>query len=164
MSVLRCPLLIAMVFGLAHSAWTETFPKTKIFDHKGKEVAVELGFDRDKQILSVKAAGKTIEEAPYTSIEKLSYERAARHRIKEGAPLAILGLGGVAVGSVVMLTKSKNHWFYVDYKPPDGTVKTLTLKLHKGEYEQALKTATEQTGKQVEMLTPVKKESAGSKK
>ena len=147
-------VMIAML-ALLNLGNAETFRKTKITDPKGKEVSVEIDFDMTRQSLLVKAAGKNLEEVPYASIEKLSYERAARRRVKEGA---LVMIGSLGVGGIVMLTKSKNHWFYVDYKEPDGTAKTVTLKLDKNEYEKVLKIATEQTGKEVETLEPLKEQ------
>jgi hypothetical protein len=152
----RCFSLIAIIFVLATAASAQTYRKTKIIDPKGKEVPVEISFSQEKQMLSVEAAGKMIEEVPYATIGNLSYERAARRRVKEGAVVMIASLG---VGAVVMLTKSKNHWFYVDHQPPNEKSETLTLKLDKGEYESVLKTAADQTGKQVEMLSPAKDDS-----
>jgi phage terminase large subunit-like protein len=61
-----------------------------------------------------------------------------------------------------MLTKGKSHWFYVDYKQ-DGVTKELSLKLEKREYEQVLKTARQQTGKDVEILVSQKGKSQGKK-
>ena len=47
-----------------------------------------------------------------------------------------------------MMTKSKNHWFYVDYWQPDGVEKNLTLKLDKKEYDKVLKSAKEPSGRE----------------
>jgi hypothetical protein len=55
------------------------------------------------------------------------------------------------VGAALLLTKGKKHWFYVDYKQ-DGGPKKLALHLDKSEYQEVLKTAHEQTGKDVEIL------------
>jgi hypothetical protein len=127
----------------------QTFRKTRMIDGRGKEVTVELGFDGQSQLLTVKALTAPIAEVPYSSITKLSYERAARHRVKEGA---IVMLASFGAGGVVMLTKSKTHWLYVDYTEADGKTNDLTLKLDKTEYEQVLIAAKEQTGKQVETV------------
>ena len=62
-----------------------------------------------------------------------------------------------------MLTKSKNHWLYVDYKDADGKPKDITLKLDKSEYETALKTVKELSGKDVEITTPKKGEKKDKK-
>ncbi|MBS1789334.1 MAG: hypothetical protein JST85_16535 [Acidobacteria bacterium] len=137
----------------------QTFGKTKMIDAKGKEVPVTLEFD--KTGLSVKALKASVADVPYDSIDKLSYEMASRHRVKEGAVVMIASLG---VGAVVMMTKSKNHWFYVDYKDADGKPKDLTLKLDKSEYENVLKTAKEMSGKDVEISTQKKDEKQDKKK
>jgi len=65
---------------------------------------------------------------------------------------------------MLLLTKSKNHWFYVDYQDADGKAKDLTLKLDKSEYERVLKTAKEMSGKEVEITTPKKDEQKDQKK
>ncbi|MEP7337596.1 MAG: hypothetical protein ABI977_07605 [Acidobacteriota bacterium] len=147
-------LIAATVVGQA-----QTFSKTKMIDAKGKEVPVSLEFD--KTGLAVKALKAPVADVPYDSINKLSYEMASRHRVKEGAVVMIASLG---VGAVVMMTKSKNHWLYVDYKDADGKPKDITLKLDKSEYEKVLKTAKEMSGKDVEISTQKKDEKKDKKK
>jgi len=139
-------ILIMVASGVGQA---QTFRKTKTIDGTGKEVPVELGFDKQTQLLTVKALAAPIAEVPFTNIEKLSYEQAARHRVKEGA---IVMLASFGAGGIVMLTKSKNHWLYVDYKDA-GTSRALPLKLDKSEYTRVLEAAEEQTGKPVETLT-----------
>lgn len=73
-------------------------------------------------------------------------------------------IASLGAGAIVMLTKSKNHWFYVDYKDADGKPQDLTLKLDKNEYEMVLKTAKEMSGKEVEITTPKKDEKKEEKK
>ena len=70
----------------------------------------------------------------------------------------------LGVGGIVMLTKSKSHWFYVDFKDQDGKAGNLTLKLDKTEYEKVLAAAKKQTGKDVETLTPRKGDPAKRKR
>lgn len=137
----------------------QTFSKTKMIDAKGKEVTVSLEFDQAG--LAVKTLKTPIADVPYASISKLSYELTSRRRVKEGAVVMIASLG---VGAIVMLTKSKNHWLYVDYKDADGKPDDLTLKLDKSEYERVLKTAKELSGKEVEITTPKKDEKKEQKK
>jgi hypothetical protein len=139
-------MIISSGFGQA-----QTFRKTKMVDGKGKEVPVELRFNGQSRLLTVKALTASIAEMPYASIDKLSYEQAARHRVKEGA---IVMLASFGAGGIVMLTKSKNHWLYIDYKDAGSETKNLTLKLDKSEYKQVLTEAKEQTDKKVEILTP----------
>jgi hypothetical protein len=160
---------IALVADIGHA---QTFHKTKIFNGKGKEVLVDLCFDQQSKLLTVKPQKSTIADVPYGAIDKLSYEQAAHRRIMDGG---VAGIGCVdtpagfltcpaslGVGAVLMLTKGKNRWFYVDYQQ-DGAPKRLTLKLDKSEYKQVLKTAREQTGKDVEILVSKKGKSPGKK-
>lgn len=113
----------------------QAFHKTRMVDAKGKEVPVELDFDSGSQQVNVKTLKVAIAEVPYAKIDKLSYEMAARHRVKEGAIVMIASLG---VGGIVMLTQSKSHWLYVDFKDKDDKPANLTLKLDKTEYEKVL--------------------------
>jgi vacuolar-type H+-ATPase subunit C/Vma6 len=103
----------------------------------------------------------------------LSYEQAAHRRLSDAGGAAGIGCvdtpavyltcpASFGVAAVLTFTKGKNHWFYVDYKQ-DGTPKELALKLDKTEYEQVLRTAHEQTGKDVEILVPQKRKSPGKK-
>ena len=155
-------LLIAALYTVCATAigHAQTFDKTKWIDASGKEVPVTLDFDKQGQRLTVKSLDASVAEVPYTNISKLSYEQAARHRVKEGAIVMIASFGA---GGIVMLTKSKSYWLYVDYKDARGNSKDLTLKLDKGEYKEALKIAKEQTGKDVERLDPQKKTSEKKK-
>lgn len=149
----RCYAIAILLIAATGVGQAQTFSKTKMIDSKGKEVPVTLEFD--KTGLAVKTLKTPIAEVPYASINKLSYEQAKRHRVKEGAIIMIASLG---VGGIVMLTKSKNHWLYVDYKDAEGKPKDLTLKLDKNEYERVLKTAKEMSGRDVETITPTKDE------
>lgn len=101
---------------------------------------------------------------PYGDIDKLSYEQAAHRRLKDPLGPSVIACAdtpvvyltcpaSLGVGAALRLTKGKKHWFYVDYKQ-GGAPKKLALRLDKSEYEQVLKTAKEQTGKDVEMLVP----------
>jgi len=155
----RCFAIAILLIAATGVGQAQTFSKTKMIDAKGKEVPVTLEFD--KTGLAVKALKASIADVPYDSINKLSYEMASRRRVKEGAVVMIASLG---VGGIVMLTKSKNHWFYVDYKDADGKPKDLTLKLDKSEYERALKTAKELSGKDVEIIAPKKDDKKDKKK
>jgi hypothetical protein len=123
-----------------------------MIDPKGKEQSVELEFDGVEQLLTVRTAGEPIHQVPYAEIEKVSYEVASHHRVKEGAVVMIFSLGA---GGVVMLSKSKSHWFYVDYQPSGADARTLILNWTRGEYKKVLATAASQTGKTVETLNAI---------
>jgi len=100
----------------------------------------------------VRVADRSLAEIAYGSVVRLSYDYSKHHRIKQGAVVMIASLGA---GGVVMLTKSKDHWFTVDYR--DGEVpKSIVLKLDKKEYKEVLRTARDQTGKEIEFLKDAK--------
>jgi len=146
--VVATVLVLAIGVGQAQS-----FRKTRMVDGRGRELPVELIFDKERQILTVKGLSASIAEVPYASIGTLSYEQASRRRVKEGA---IVMLASFGAGGVVMLTKSKNHWLYIDYKDANDKTNNVTLKLDKSEYRLILNAAEEQTGKQVETLAAQK--------
>jgi hypothetical protein len=143
----------AALTGSAYGAEV-AFRKTKMVDHKEKEVKVELVFDPDTKVLMVRGPESVVAEIPYDAIDKVSYELSKHRRVKQGALIMAASLGA---GAVVMMTKAKKHWLYVDHHK-DGHPQTLTLQLDKKEYEEALAAAEAQTGKTVERLLPEKAE------
>jgi len=159
-TALLCLPLFVMALAVATPADAETFRKARMIDPKGQEQPVELGFDRATRVLTVKAVGEIVHQVPYAMIDKLSYEVASRRRVREGAVVMIFSLGA---GGAVMLTKSRSHWFYVDFRSPTGDTKTLTLKLDKKEYKNVLAVAADQTGKAVETLEHIKRGSSNKK-
>lgn len=130
------------------AADTVAFRKSKIVDGRQREAAADLIFNRDAKAMIVRVASSDIATIPYASMDKLSYEFSKKHRVKQGAIVMIASLGA---GAVVMLTKSKSHWLYVDYKEK-GAPKNIVVKLDKKEYKDALATAQKETGKSVENL------------
>jgi hypothetical protein len=126
-------------------------------DAKDKEVSAMLEFNGQKNVLLVtperRKGGPPI-EVPLATIDKLSYQQSSHHRIKTGAIVMLASLG---VGAIVMATKSTNHWFYVDYKAPDGTAKDIVLRLDKGRYETIIDAANRITGKTVETIHAARK-------
>jgi hypothetical protein len=131
--------------------------KVHWMDAKDKEVPATLEFNGQKNVLLVtpeRRKGGLPIEVPFASIDKLSYELSSHHRIKTGAIVMLASLG---VGAIVMATKSTNHWFYVDYKGPDGTVKDIVIRLDKGQYETVLDAANKITGKTVETIHAARK-------
>jgi len=171
-SILRMAIVVVGVIATVSDIGNaQTFRKTKMLNDKGKEVSVDLCFDEQSKLLKVKPLKTNVADVPYGAIEKLSYQQAAHHRVRDGG--GTMGVGcidnpallltcpaSLGVGAVLMFTKGKNHWFYVDYKQGEAS-KELTLKLEKSEYEQVLKTAREQTGKDVEILVSKKGKSSG---
>jgi hypothetical protein len=166
-------IFVAAIASVADIGHGQTFHNTKLLNDKGKEESVDLCFDEQSKLLTVKPHKSSVAGVPYGAIDRLLYEQASHRRLRDGA-----GAAGIAcvdtpavyltcpasfgVAAVLMLTKGKNHWFYVDYKQ-NGSPKELALKLDKREYEQVLKTAHEQTGKDVEILVSPKRKSSPKK-
>ena len=50
-----------------------------------------------------------------------------------------------------MLTKSKSHWLYIDYRD-QNIPKTVVLRLDKKDYKDVLAALKTHTGKEVNML------------
>jgi hypothetical protein len=124
------------------------FRKAQILDSRGRGQIASLVFDEQQKAILVEIADHPWATIPYATVDKLGYEYSKRHRIREGAVIMIASLGA---GAVVMLTKSKSHWLYIDYKE-QGTPKSVLLRLDKKEYKHVLTAAENQTGKRVEYL------------
>jgi hypothetical protein len=129
----------------AQAANTVAFHESRIVDHKQRQVHADLIFNHDTQSIVVRVADSNYADVPYNTIDKLSYEFSKKHRVTEGAFVMVLW---VPAGAVVMLTKSKSHWLYVDYKQ-DGVPKQLVVRLHKKEFRNVLTAARAETGKDV---------------
>lgn len=129
------------------------FHRTQVVDAKNHEAHADLIFSTSARSMSLRVADRVLTEIAYDNIDKISYEFSKHHRIKEGAIIMVASLGA---GGIVMLTKSKSHWLYVDYKD-NGMPKTLVLRMDKKEYKGILTTAREQTGKEVAFSNDAKK-------
>lgn len=113
-----------------------------------READVSLTITDSKMLIQgTKENGLKI-EIPYSSIDSISYEVAARHRVGEGASVALLSPG---TGFVLMATKTKSHWLDIDYH--DGDAKQLTIiRLDKSEYKDVIATLEARTGKHIGTL------------
>ena len=130
----------------ASSTHEASFHKSKLADVKGKDANADLIFsDAKRSIIVNVAGGNTVATIPYAVIDKLSYEYTKHHRIKQGAIVMVASLGA---GAIVMLTKSRSHWFTIEYHE-ENVPKSLVLRLDKSEYKQVLKVATAATGKDI---------------
>jgi len=128
------------------------FRRTKLADAKGKEADANLIFRVDARLIELRVANRSVAEIPYGSVDKMSYDYTKHHRIKEGAVVMVASLGA---GAIVMLTKSKSHYLEVDYH--EGTAPSaLVLRLDKKEYKEVLRTARDQTGKDIEFQKDAK--------
>ena len=123
---------------------------------ESRQIPVTLSFGPDR--LSVEGTGPAPFTIAYTDISKLSYELASHHRVKEGAIVMLASLGA---GGIVMLTKSKSHWLYIDYTDAAAaTNKTAIFKLDKKEYKQILEVAGARTHRDIVHLPPSKSQAA----
>jgi hypothetical protein len=129
------------------------YRNVKLADARGKQTDATLVFSESNKAMVVRVADRDFATIPYDKIDKLSYEYSKKHRITQGAIVMVASLGA---GAVVMLTKSKSHWLYVDYHQESGLT-TVVLRMDKKDYKKILDTASAQTGKQVQYLGNVKK-------
>ena len=129
------------------------FRKVKMVDSRQRQVDADLILNyQSRQNLAVRVGDMVVVDIPYQQVQKLSYEYSQHHRIKQGAIVMLASLGA---GAVVMLTKSKSHWFYVDYQS-QGASKTIVLRLDKKIYKDVLSTAESEMSKQVAFLEDAK--------
>lgn len=135
-----------LVLGCTFAAADDVvFHRTQLVDGKNHSTQADLVFNGSARTLSVRSSNQVVAEVPYDNIDKISYEYSKHHRVKQGAIIMAASLGA---GGIVMLTKSKSHWLYVDYKD-NGVPKSIVLRMDKKEYKNILTTAREQTGKEV---------------
>jgi hypothetical protein len=92
---------------------------------------------------------------PYDQLDKFSYEYTKKHRITQGAVVMVASLGA---GAIVMLTKSKSHWLYIDFHE-QAVPKSLVLRMDKKEYKNIFDAVKTHTGKEVEFLGDAKDKS-----
>jgi hypothetical protein len=73
-------------------------------------------------------------------------------------------VASLGAGAIVMLTKSKSHWLYIDYHE-QNMPKSVVLRMDKGDYKKIFEAVKTHTGKEVEMLGDAKdKEKKDQKK
>ena len=122
-----------------------SFGNVKLADAKGKQADAKLIFSDSTKSLVVRVADHDLTSIPYENLDKLSYEYTKKHRITTGAIVMIFSLGA---GAVVMLTKSKSNWLYIDFHEQDAK-KSIVLKLEKKDLHRIFDAAKEHTGKEV---------------
>lgn len=125
-----------------------TFNKVKLADVKGKQADARLTFNDADRKMIVRVADRDLVAIPYESLDKISYEYTKKHRITQGAIVMVASLGA---GAIVMLTKSKSHWLYLDYHD-QSAAKSVVLRMDKSEYRQILDAVKPHTGREVEYL------------
>jgi hypothetical protein len=125
-----------------------TFNTCKLADAKGKQAEARLIFSDNNKNVVIQVADRNIVTIPYENLDKFSYDFTKKHRITQGAIVMVASLGA---GAIVMLTKSKSHWLYIDYHE-QSLPKSLVLRLDKTDYQKVFTAIKTHTGKDVEML------------
>src|SRR6185503_4442895 len=129
-------------------------------DPKGKQTDAQLVFSDSAGKLIVRVADRDFVTVPYDKLDKFSYEYTKKHRVTQGAIVMVASLGA---GAIVMLTKSKSHWLYVDFHEQDAA-KSVVLRMDKNEYKKIFDAIKTHTGKDVEFVGDAKeKTKRGSK-
>lgn len=147
MKKIICALVAVLVMGNLGFADQASF-NVKLADAKGKQADARLAFSDDNKNLSVHVADRDLVTVSYDQLDKFSYEYTKKHRITQGAVVMIASLGA---GAIVMLTKSKSHWLYIDYHE-QNIPKSVVLRMDKGDYKKIFEAVKAHTGKDVEML------------
>jgi len=144
-------LVLTVLSGLTLGEET-AFNGVKLADAKGKQAEARLIFSDNNKNLVVQVADRNTVTIPYEQLDKFSYEYTKRHRITQGAIVMVASLGA---GAIVMLTKSKSHWLYIDFHEQSAP-KTLVLRMDKNEYKKIFDAVKAHTGKEVEFLGDAK--------
>jgi hypothetical protein len=124
------------------------FSKVKVADPTGKQVEARLVFSDANKNVVVRVAERDFVTVAYDHVDKISYEYTKKHRVTQGAIVMVASLGA---GAIVMLTKSKSHWLYIDFHEQNAP-KSVVLRMDKKEYQNILDAVKTHTGKDVEML------------
>lgn len=152
-------LLVALVTANLSAAEETAFNGVKLADAKGKQADARLIFSDNNKNLVVRVADRDFVTVPYSQLDKFSYEYTKKHRITQGAVVMVASLGA---GAIVMLTKSKSHWLYVDFHEQD-VPKSIVLRMDKHEYQKIFEAVKTHTGKEVEFLGDTKEKSKKEK-
>jgi hypothetical protein len=138
-------IFVTINLGLAEET---AFSGVKLADAKGKQSDASLIFSDSNKNVVVRVADRDFVTMPYDQIDKFSYEYTKKHRITQGAIVMVASLGA---GAIVMLTKSKSHWLYIDFHEQNAP-KTLVLRMDKKEYKNIFDAVKTHTGKEVQFL------------
>jgi hypothetical protein len=147
-------VVLTLLLGIANISWSEetVFGGIKLADGKGKQADARLIFSDANKNLVVRVADRDFVTIAYDQLDKFSYEYTKKHRITQGAIVMVASLGA---GAIVMLTKSKSHWLYIDFHE-QSTPKNIVLRMDKGQYKQIFEAVKAHTGKDVQFLEDAK--------
>ena len=138
-------VLVVVNLSLAEES---AFRGVKLADAKGKQADASLIFSDNNKNVVVRVADRDFVTMPYDQIDKFSYEYTKKHRVTQGAIVMVASLGA---GAIVMLTKSKSHWLYIDFHE-QAVPKSVVLRMDKGEYKKIIDAVKVHTGKEVQFL------------
>ncbi|GAC1621040.1 MAG: hypothetical protein PVS2B2_06920 [Candidatus Acidiferrum sp.] len=143
-------LVFLMTLAIVNLSFAEetAFRGVKVADAKGKQTDATLIFSDNNKNVVVRVADQDFVTIPYEHVDKFSYEYTKKHRITQGAIVMVASLGA---GAIVMLTKSKSHWLYIDFHEQNAP-KSLVLRMDKNEYKNIIEAAKTHTGKEVQFL------------
>ena len=145
-------LLVLTVLSSLSLGEETAFNGVKLADAKGKQAEARLVFSDNNKNLVVQVADRNAVTIPYEQLDKFSYEYTKKHRITQGAIVMVASLGA---GAIVMLTKSKSHWLYIDFHE-QNVPKSVVLRLDKHEYQHIFEAVKTHIGKEVEFLGDAK--------
>ena len=121
-----------------------SFNTCKLADVKGKQADATLIFRDDAKAIQIRVSDRELVTVPYENLDKFSYEFTKKHRVTQGAIVMVASLGA---GAIVMLTKSKSHWLYIDYRERNAT-KSIVLRLDKSDYRKIIEAMLGDSAKQ----------------
>ena len=148
-------LAVILMVALNVSFGEETaFNGCKLADVKGKQAEARLIFSDDAKSVIVRSVDRDVVTIPYENIDKFSYDYAKKHRITQGAIVMVASLGA---GAIVMLTKSKSHWLYIDFHEQNAP-KSVVLRMDKNEYQKIFAAVKTHTGKDVQFIGEASKD------
>lgn len=123
-------IALALLLSFPSRGYTEdvSFVNCKLADAKGTQTKAALSFNDAANSIAIQVLGHASIAIPYANLDKVSYQYSKKHRITTGAIL--MALTPFGAGGLVMLTKSKSNWLYVDFHDQDGK-ETVVLKLER---------------------------------
>jgi len=124
-----------------------TFHGVKFEDANGKQMDAILIFNDGSKNVMVRIGDRDV-TMPYDQIATFSYAYTKKRRVYEG--LAVMGFSP-GTGLIIMLTKSKSHWLYIDYHE-QAIPKTVVLRMDKSQYQKIIDAIKVHTGKEVQLL------------
>jgi hypothetical protein len=144
----RLAILVTLC-AFACEAEDTTFKKTKLaLPSEPGEIPVDLIVsDHQAAIRSTRTAQTNI-EIPFAAITRISYTESSRHRLSQGAKIAMISPG---IGAATMLSKRRSNWLAIAWEEA-GLVSTITLHLDKSETWNIRTEFESKTGRQIEDL------------